>query len=89
MHRRAKDLPHASKLPLLPVDNAHVRQDLDKVPWAEGYTVSARVTRPGRPRRVSPHEKGDLFMALNGEGGTDGGTAYVTRFDGVRVPAGE
>jgi hypothetical protein len=29
----ATDLPHASGLPLLPVDNAHVRQDLDKVPW--------------------------------------------------------
>jgi hypothetical protein len=28
-------------------------------------------------------------MALNGEDGTDPGTTYVTRFDGVRVPACE
>jgi hypothetical protein len=38
---------------------------------------------------VSPHEKGNLVMALKGEGGTDGVTTYVTTFDGVRVPAGE
>jgi hypothetical protein len=31
MHRKAKDLLRASRLPLLSLDNAHVRQDLDKV----------------------------------------------------------
>jgi hypothetical protein len=31
VHRKAKDLLRASRLPLLPPDNAHVRQDLDKV----------------------------------------------------------
>ncbi len=60
-HRKAKDLLRASRLPLLPAENVHVKKDLAKV--KEGKRLSpvlARV-RPGRQgnaahrgRRVSP-----------------------------------
>lgn len=35
VHRKAKDILRASRLALLPVDNAHVAKDLDKVKRGE------------------------------------------------------
>lgn len=45
-HRKAKDLLRASGLPLLPDDNAHVKNDLDKV--ADGKHLSPVLLVRGR-----------------------------------------
>ena len=46
IHRKAKDLLRASRLELLPPDNAHVRRDLEKV--ADGKHLSPVLLVQGR-----------------------------------------
>jgi hypothetical protein len=49
LHRKAKDLLRASSLPLLPIDNVHVAQDLKKV--SSGQPLSPVLLVRGRGDR--------------------------------------
>jgi hypothetical protein len=52
VHRKAKDLLRASKLELLPPDNAHVRKDLEKI--ADGKHLSPVLVVRGRAGKDLP-----------------------------------
>lgn len=62
IHRKAKDLLRASRLPLLPADNVHVKKDLAKV--KEGKRLSPVLLVRGRGDKGTPLTVADGYHRI-------------------------